>query len=52
MAGRANGVEPLIGGENYITWKIQCQGALMRDGLFDLVTGYEPQPPEEGELRA
>ncbi len=38
-------VEPLVG-ENYATWKLQCQSTLMRDGLWELIDGSEVEPEE------
>lgn len=49
MATKAMSVEPL-NGSNYVTWKLQCQGTLMRDGLWGVVCGSEAEPPE-GDLR-
>lgn len=49
MATKTLSVAPLIG-SNYNTWKLQCQGALMRDGLWGIVAGSEPEPVE-GDLR-
>lgn len=43
MAFKQMAVEPLVG-ENYATWKLQCQMALMRDGLWGLVDGTEVEP--------
>ena len=39
-------VHPL-NGSNYPTWKIQCQMALMKDGLWRIVNGSEVAPEEE-----
>ena len=39
-------VHPL-NGSNYPTWKIQCQMALMRDGLWSIVNGSEVAPEAE-----
>jgi hypothetical protein len=36
-------VVPLTG-VNYATWKIQCQMALMKDGLWNMVNGTETAP--------
>lgn len=49
MAGKAMAVEPLTG-ENFVTWKLQCQCTLMRDGLWELVDGSEVEP-ENAEAR-
>ena len=40
-------VQPL-NGSNYPTWKIQCQMALMKDGLWNVVNGTETAPAGEG----
>ena len=40
-------VQPL-NGSNYPTWKIQCQMALMKDGLWNVVNGTETAPVAEG----
>ena len=31
--------------KNYATWKVQCQMALMKDGLWNIVNGTELPPP-------
>ena len=36
-----------LNGTNYATWKVQCQMALMKDNLWNIVTGAEVAPPEE-----
>ena len=36
-------------GSNYPTWKIQCRMALMKEGLWRIVSGTE-DVPEEGEV--
>ena len=36
-----------LNGKNYPTWKVQCKMALMRDGLWDIVSGKENVPTEE-----
>ena len=38
-------------GDNYPTWKLQCQMALMRDGLWDIVNATETRPAEEGDAQ-
>ena len=35
-----------LNGKSYSTWKVQCQMALMRDGLWDIVNNKEKIPPE------
>ena len=37
-----------LNGTNYPTWKVQCQMALVRDGLWGIVNGTETTP-HEGE---
>ena len=39
----ATAVVPL-NGSNYPTWKIQCKMALMKEGLWKIVTGEEVVP--------
>ena len=34
-------------GPNYATWKIQCRMALMKEGLWGIVSDSERAPPEE-----
>ena len=34
-------------GSNYVTWKVQCRMALMKEGLWGIVNGTETAPPEE-----
>ena len=36
-----------LNGNNYLTWKIQCKMALMKDGLWGITTGSETAPPPE-----
>ena len=36
-----------LNGRNYPTWKIQCQMALVRDGLWGIVNGSERAPSVE-----
>ena len=43
-------VHPLDG-SNFATWKIQCQMALMKEGLWNIVNGSETAPEEEGANR-
>ena len=33
-----------LGDSNYPTWKVQCQMALKRDGLWNIVSGSETAP--------
>ena len=41
-----NAFVPLCG-SNYATWKVKCQMALMKDGLWSIVTGSEVEPDRE-----
>ena len=42
-----------LNGSNYPTWKIQCRMALMKEGLWGIVSGRENAPPDgEAERRA
>ena len=36
---------------NYSTWKVQCKMALIKDGLWDIVSGTEREPTEEDEAQ-
>lgn len=45
MAFKQTMVEPL-NGDNYATWKLQCQMALMKDGLWTMVDGTEVEPAD------
>lgn len=38
-------ISPLVG-TNYPTWKVQCKMALMKDGLWGVVSGTEVRPPD------
>ena len=38
---------PHLTGPNFPTWKIQCRMALMKDGLWDIVTGEEEGPQQQ-----
>ena len=40
---RTVAVAPLYG-SNYVTWKIQCKMALMKEGLWQIVEGTEAAP--------
>lgn len=35
-----------LDGRNYRTWRVQCQMALMREGLWGLISGGEVEPDE------
>ena len=37
---------------NYATWKVQCKMALVKDGLWGIVSGKETAPAEGGEQLA
>ena len=37
----------LLNGSNYVTWKIQCKMALIKEGLWKIVEGIEVAPSEE-----
>ena len=41
--GRSVSIIPL-NGINYPSWKVQCRMALIREGLWDIVTGTEKAP--------
>ena len=43
MDMKAAGIVPL-NGANYPTWKVQCQMALMKEGLWSIVNGSESGP--------
>ena len=38
-------------GSNYPTWKVQCRMALVRDGLWGIVSETEMELEEENESR-
>ena len=42
----------LLNSSNYSTWKVQCKMALMKDGLWSLVSGTEIAPVEGAEQQA
>ena len=48
-ASTVNMISPLKGG-NYPTWKLQCQMALMKDGLWGIVNGTQVAPAEAEPL--
>ena len=39
----------LLNGPNYATWKVQCKMALIKEGLWNIVTGNENAPENQGE---
>ena len=39
----------LLNGPNYATWKVQCKMALIKEGLWNIVTGNEHAPENQGE---
>ena len=41
----------LLNERNYATWKVQCRMALMKDGLWGVVTGFDEVPVNEEALR-
>ena len=41
----------LLNGQNYATWKVQCKMALIKDGLWNIVTGAEGEPEGENDRR-
>ena len=41
-----------LNGKNYPTWKIQCRMALMREGLWQIVTGEETAPTSDESEQA
>ena len=47
MATEAKGILVPLNGSNYSTWKLQCQMALMREGLWSIVNESET-PPDVG----
>ena len=40
-------IKPL-NGSNYATWKVQCKMALIKEGLWNIVTGNENAPENQG----
>ena len=40
-----------LNGKNYPTWKIQCQMALVKDSLWNIINGTETAPATDGEAR-
>ena len=41
-----------LNGNNYVTWKLQCKMALMKEGLWGIVSGTEEAPGERAEEEA
>ena len=41
-------IKPL-NGPKYATWKVQCKMALMKEGLWNIVTGTEGAPEDQRE---
>ena len=39
----------LLNGPKYGTWKVQCKMALIKEGLWNIVTGNENAPENQGE---
>ena len=48
---KSSAIVPL-NGANYPTWKLQCRMALVRDGLWGIVSGTETAPAEGGDRRS
>ena len=42
---------PPLNSKNYATWRIQCRMALMREGLWSIVSGEEERPAAEENQR-
>ena len=40
-----------LNSSNYSTWKVQCKMALIKDGLWGIVSGTEREPTEGDEAR-
>ena len=38
-----------LNGHNFATWKVQCKMALIKDGLWNIVTGTEAEPEGEND---
>jgi len=38
-----------LNGSNYATWKVQCQMALLKDGVWGIVNGTERQPDQTAD---
>ena len=51
MAGNGSVSITQLNGNNYMTWKVQCQMALMKDALWDIVNGTETRPPPDDERK-
>ena len=49
MSERTGLIVP-FNGSNYATWKLQCKVALMRDGLYSIVSGTEQIPTRAEEI--
>ena len=41
-----------LDGSDYTTWKLQCQMELMKDGLWDIVTGTTVRPARDEDAQA
>ena len=41
-------IKPL-NGPNYATWKVECKMALIKEGLWNIVTGNENASENQGE---
>ncbi len=50
-AGSASGSQIIqLENNNYPTWRLQCQMALMKDGLWSIVNGTEKKPDKQEEV--
>ena len=50
MANEAKTVSVVpLNGANYATWMVQCRMALMRDGVWSIVSGTEVEPTDGDE---
>ena len=52
MASDKTVAVPPLNGSNFPTWKVLCQMALMKDGLWNIINGTETMPTGDGERRA
>ena len=39
-----------LNGKNYLTWKVQCRMALMKESVWDIVSGTEEVLGEEMQM--
>ena len=47
MADNKSTGVPLLTGPNFPTWKLQCRMALLKEGLWGIVTGEEEGPYQQ-----